>query len=206
MSITGQNLTIRNCEFMGWFDANGADGLYMANCTSHIGNSLSGVFGASIIKCDFSGGDDLFHITRSNTRGHCENVLIEDCWFHDPTPQEGDHSDGLQVRGCWGLTIRRTNIDMGPWFRIFGTDVLNAALYIEADNDGNRDVVLEDVRLNGGGITFRYHLIGGAFVVKNVTIGPDWHYGMFTGSPAPTQQSGNTVEATGDPITFTASN
>lgn len=203
----GDNLTFRNCHFQSALQLTLADNLLFENCTFTGGIGISSCYGVTFKRCRIHSGSDLVHITGDQVgRSQCRDIVFEETFIHQPNPAQGDHTDGMQVRGCDRLTLTRSSIDMGPWFQVGGQDVLNGAFFPEGGNGGNRDLILTDCYLNGGGYTVRVRPCTGAFSFTGTRFGPDAFFGQVTredgGSGVTVTQSGNVLDVSGNPITI----
>lgn len=198
----GNGITLRNCYIRGGIQFEG-DNITIENCTIEGGASLSGTNGVRFrhnqIK-KFAG--DALHITADS--GVTANVLIENSYFHTPTPECGDHADGVQVRGVTKLTVVNNTIDMGPWFQVCGNDVLNAAIFLESANGGNRDMTIDGNYLDGAGITLRLTAGANQRVINN-RFGRKYHYRTVWNQSRPgdiTERAGNVMDDDNSPVNF----
>jgi hypothetical protein len=206
-TFEGNNLTFRNCWFQSAVQLTTTDDALFENCTLTGGVGIASCFGVTFRKCRIHSGSDLVHITGDQPgRAQCTDIVFEETLIHQPNPASGDHTDGMQVRGCDGLTLTRSSLDMGTWFQIGGQDVLNAAFFPEGGNGGNANIILTDCYLNGGGYAFRVRPCSGTFQVTGARFGPDAFYGQVTredgGSGVTVTQSGNVFDVSGNPITI----
>ncbi|CRK55439.1 hypothetical protein [Alloactinosynnema sp. L-07] len=184
------DLALVDCEF-GSGTVLGGDRLTMTHTRVAGGLSLSGVDNAVLDHVDLhTSASDLLHIT-SDT-GPCRRITIVDSTLRNPVPRADAHADGIQVRGIDGLTLRRCTVDLGPWAQVNGTDVLHAALFLENTQGGNRDIVVRDCLLNGGGTTIVAGAVTGGFVLTGNRWGSDDHYAPVNLATTPTLALDNT--------------
>lgn len=206
-TFEGNNLTFRNCWFQSAVQLTTTDNALFESCTFTGGIGIASCFGVTFRKCRIHSGSDLVHITGDQPgRTQCTDVTFEETLIHQPNPAPGDHTDGMQVRGCNGLTLTRSSLDMGAWFQLSGQDVLNGAFFPEGGNGGNANITLTDCYLNGGGYALRVRPCSGTFQVTGARFGPDAFFGQVTredgGSGVTVTQSGNVFDVSGDPITI----
>jgi len=209
-TATGQDIVIRDCFFDTDFGLtlSQTDGGLMEFVDVRGGMSISSTWDLTLRNLDVRETlDDFFHVTGDVAGGDAngfrqvKNLLIENCYGHDATPLAGvAHTDGLQVRGCDGLVIRNTVLDLGVF-----VPENNAAIFLEDANSGNENIEIDRCWLNGGGYTFRYFNVGGAFAVTDVEFGSNWEFGVFltNGASPPTTQSGNHMAFDGSPVILT---
>ncbi len=206
VNFVGTNVTIDQCYFADGVQFTRADGLVVQDSSIKAGISVSSVNGATFRRVDVDGtSGDIMHITgdQNNNTIPCRNITIEDSFLHGPEPGVGDHNDGIQVRGCLGLTLTRTVIDMGPWVLApDGNNALNAALFLQNANGGNSNVVVTDCWMNGAGYTLQCDPVSGTFAVTGLQVGKDYEFGVFTGAATLTSQSNNRIEGTIQSITL----
>lgn len=203
----GNNDVFTNCKFEAGVLFALADNLTLINCTFDGGVAFSSCYGVDMTGCHVLNGSDLMHITGDQPgRSQCLDITITETLVEDPAPVAADHTDGLQVRGCDGLTLTRCALDMGPWFQVGGQDVLNSAFFPEGGNGGNANIQLTDCYLNGGGYTVVVRPATGTFQVTGCKFGPDAHYGLVTrdngGGSQVVTQSNNTRVSDGTTVTI----
>lgn len=161
--------------------------------------------------CENAIGFDNWTATRVEIRGTYgdgvklgSNVILQDSWIHDLAPANGAHADGGQVQG--GITntiVRRNNIDLGS------TPNANAALFIAPDQgpSTNGPLTIEGNWLNGGNyVVYIVDGDGGSYFIRDIYVrdnkfGSSQTYG-YSNVNVPITQSGNTVEATGAPLSL----
>lgn len=105
-SVTGNNVTIRNCAINGGFfciDVYGNNFL-LEDCliTGAVNGGIlweDGCSGGTVRRCEFTACED-------GMKGAGSFITIEDNWFHDPTIQAEAHNDGFQLQGMDHVTIR----------------------------------------------------------------------------------------------------
>lgn len=134
------------------------------------------------------------------------NVLLEDSWIHDLTPEEGAHADGGQVQsGVVDVVVRHNVIDASnAALGTFG----NSALIIKPDMGSSSagPVVIEDNWLNGGNYTL--YVVPGSTgnTIREVDVwrnrfGSTSRYGPASVS-MPVNASGNVWDASGRPLSI----
>ncbi|MBM7771966.1 hypothetical protein JOD54_002170 [Actinokineospora baliensis] len=169
------DLIFRDCEFNSGLVLRG-DRLTMERTRIAGGLSLSGVDTALLRLIDVHhSGTDLLHITSDS--GQCSDITISDSVFRNPVPIEDAHSDGLQVRGVRGLTIRHCSFDMGPWVLVAGKDTLNSCVFLQNAQGGNHDVRIEDTYLDGAGFALVVDVVHGRLILKGNRWGVQDHHG-----------------------------
>jgi len=198
-TITGSNLTFTNCSFpLGAIFRSGTNvtvthsdfGADVAFSSSHtVRFSYNNIH-------EFEDGLDV----TSDSGTMANDIVFNDNWVHHPTAMAPSHSDGSQIRGVAGLTVRHNTLDMGVWYTDNGTSVLNSALFFEDANGGNTGIIATNNYLNGGG--YILYATGGSGSITNNTFGPDGHYGfVYDPVDAGFTRSGN-VDTHGNPVTF----
>lgn len=128
------------------------------------------------------------------------NVTLQDSWIHGLTPGAGAHADGGQMQnGVRNLVVRRNSIDAQGG---------NAALFICPDLGPSTEgpVAITGNYLDGGGYTlFCVDGNNGQYFVGNIAITGNTfgaHHGFGTHRiNVPVTWTGNTVAATGAPVT-----
>ncbi len=154
IKVTGSNLIIDNCRFVGMVFY-GPGPLTVKNCLSDGGSinidgyyrNISGItFNHVHVICANHDGIDIF----SSASGLISNVSISDSLVDGQTfPSSSTaHGDGLQVRGVHGLDVQRFVVDM---YTVGGVQPQkNSALYFENVYGGGVDMHFTDVELWGG--------------------------------------------------------
>lgn len=190
-TFAGNNVTVRNCKlYSGVLFA--GNNIKIEHCEIIGGASLSGTATASIVFNNIhSSEDDGIHIT--SDRGRVSNVTVANNFIHSFAPACGAHADGIQVRGVDGLTISGNVIDMGAWRRVCGLNALNAAIFLQDANGGNKNITVDGNYLNGGGYVI-YIGIGPNTRIVNNRIGRDEKFGLFSNTSNP----GDIVAGTGN--------
>lgn len=159
--------------------------------------NLSGTQNTTITRANIHGnnGGDTMHIT-SDT-GQVQNVLIQSSYIHSQIPGGGDHSDGIQIRGSIGLTIRNNHINMGSFLPGH-----NSPIFVQDANGGNSDLLIEGNWLNGGGYMLMIDA-GTNLQVNYNRIGNTYEYGvLYPGQSSNFTQTGNVWDSTGAPLTL----
>jgi hypothetical protein len=112
LGVNAANVTIKRSTITGGFfavDASAnADNLLIEDCTiSNItatGILFDGLTGITIRRCNIYDSEDAI-------KGSGTNVLVEDCYLHDPKVAGADpHNDGFQIQGANGVIVRRNRI------------------------------------------------------------------------------------------------
>lgn len=201
--FSGNNLTFRNCHINGGGILIQGDNITIEHCTIEGGVSFSGTNGVTFQYNDvknFSG--DGIHLTSDS--GQAANITISHNYIHSPTPDCGDHADGIQIRGVNTLSLVNNNFDMGPWFQVCGQDALNAAIFFESANGGNSNLTVDGNYLNGAGITLRLNPGSNQKIINN-RFGRNYQYGIVSnnaGGGDITQNSGNVMDDNNNPVNF----
>lgn len=201
--FSGNNLTFRNCHISGGGILLQGDNITIEQCTIEGGVSLSGTNGVTFRYNDvknFSG--DGIHLTSDS--GQAANITISHNYIHSPTPDCGDHADGIQIRGVNTLSLSNNTFDMGPWFQVCGQDALNATLFFESANGGNSNITVDSNYLNGAGITLRLNPGSNQKIINN-RFGRDYQYAAVSnnaGGSDITQKSGNVMDDNNSPVNF----
>lgn len=201
--FSGNNLIFRNCYIHGDGVQFNGDNITIENCIIEGGVSLSGTNGVTFRYNEiynFTG--DGIHLTSDS--GPAANVTISHNYVHTPTPNCGDHADGIQIRGVNTLMLYNNNFDMGEWFQVCGLDALNAAVFFESANGGNSNLTVDSNYLNGAGITLRLNPGSNQKIINN-RFGDDYKYGVVSNQTSAgniTQKSGNVMDADNSPVNF----
>ena len=207
--FSGDGLAFDDCLFDGGLILRGNDVSVRHSTFVGGGLHMSGNGNATLEALNISGFSDGIQIF-SDT-GQPQNIVVKDNWLHDPTPSNGAHADGMQVKGAHALTVSHNVIDMGAWVVIPGGD-LNSAILIDAPGPpswkvvtANTDVVITDNWLNGAGFTVRLgNPNPGNVTLTNNRFGRDAHWGLFldhTKGAVPLQQAfGNVWADTQQPV------
>lgn len=150
VTVTGQNITFRNCWFRGsggvMLNCNNdtVDNLLVEDCTfkpQTPSSIVNGLFGRNYTakRCDMSGSVDAFSIVGKNTSVIDVNVSILGCYAHDlsyysPDPSHSDnqtHNDIIQYHyGGSNVVIRGNNL------RAFMDPSIGDASEPSVDRDG----------------------------------------------------------------------
>lgn len=158
-TFTGQNVTIKNCDVSGGLTFAVATNVTVERCKIRGGISIASSKSVTVQYSNiYEFGSDGFHVTSDRTSGSTiirnTNITLANNLIHKPTPGCGAHADGIQVRGVDTLVLRNNNFDMGPWKQVCSQDALNAAVFLQDANGGNKDVTMDNNMLAGGGFTF----------------------------------------------------
>jgi len=201
-TFAGNNVTIRNCRINAGL-LMGGDNVKVERCEIIGGISLSGTATGSIQYNNIHHiGDDGIHITSDN--GRVSNITVAHNFVHTFTPVCGAHADGMQVRGVDGLTVFNNAIDLGAWRQVCGLNTLNAAIFVENANGGNKNVTIDRNYLNGGGFLFDISTCPNTRIIKN-RLGRDERFGVATVSaPAAdiVDKTGNVRDDNNAPVSF----
>lgn len=148
---------------------------------------------------------DLIHITSDRGR-YVRNALIDTVWAHSPMPSNDAHTDGVQLRGVQGVTIRNSFLDLGTFKSQHNAAFFSQQGYGNEPYDKNADVRVTDTWMRGGGYTFRYEDQNrpGVFEVSGLRVmyrigGPNWWGPQYnpkfsSGTSSPTLESNNKVQ------------
>lgn len=134
------------------------------------------------------------------------NVLLQDSWCHEMTPEPGAHADCTQMQsGVVNMTVRHNTIDPRNASGHFG----NAAVFIKPDFGPSTEgpVTIDNNLLAGGNYTM-FVVDGGKgfkvrkiYVTNNHFVRNSYRYGAKRVN-LPIIQSGNVWHDTGAPITL----
>lgn len=200
--FSGSNITVRNSYIRSGILFTG-DNITIERNTIEGGASLSGTTGVNMTRNNIKkfAGDGL-HITADS--GAVSGVSVTNNYINTPTPQCGDHTDGIQVRGTTGLTIRGNTVNLGTWFQVCGLNTLNAAVFLEDDNGGNSNVTIDKNYLNGGGFLLQLNT-GSNLKITSNAFGADREFGYVQDDTNPgdiTDKSGNYNYSSGSAVNF----
>lgn len=149
-------------------------------------------------------GKDGIHVT-SDGATRCAGILLEDGLVHSPDLSGASHYDGIHVRGVEDLTVRDVVFDQGDYDRedpLSSLDSrLNASVFLEDANGGNRRVLLERVTSRVRGYHHLY-LYAAELTIRDSVFHAFPHAKLlYSGSTTAFTQEGNTW-ADGSPLTI----
>ena len=195
-----------NCRIEGGLVMSKCDWTVFDHCEVPSGGvAISSCFNSTWTRCYVHNGSDLLHVTGDQVgRNQCQDIAFVECLADTPAPLLGDHCDGLQIRGCLRLTLTRCALNLGPWFQVGGTNVLNAALFPENANGGNTDLIVDSCYLNGGGYDTYLSVVTGRHEWTNNRFGSDWNFGVLNNPDpvTPTVWTGNVLDSDGSTVNF----
>ena len=185
-TFVGDDLTLRNVRVTGTAIFRG-DRVTLQD--SEFGAVvLSGTAGATVTRVDVFGvrGKDGIEITAGS--GAVTGVVIRDSWVHNPVIASGTGYAGVEVRGVDGLTLDNVLVDLGSY-----KPELQAAVRLETDNGGSKNVTINHARLLGGEYTLTSY--GTTVRVTDSVLGNPFTGYLKPGSKALTAFTGNTTPA-----------
>ena len=189
LRIQAANVTVRNVKVTGSVGVLTTTGTRVTRLTApslFISSSADVVLDRS--NFGFAANGDSLHVT-SDAGSLVTDVAITNNYIHDPRPSQGDHYDGLQVRGVNRMTVQCNNFDLGP-----ATEEGNAAVYLESANGGHSNVVVDQNWLFGGAFGFMYSADNdGRTRLTNNHFGGDyrWDDPCYAPGAIPPVQTGN---------------
>lgn len=189
VTLAGHDVTVRNSRLLGKTIFRG-DRVTITD--SQIGGLyLSGTHTVRASGLDIGGavGADGIHVT-SDT-GQAADIVITDSIVHNPQVTAASHYDGIQVRGVDGLTLQRVRFVLGPHVPQF-----NVALFLQEANGGNRNVLVEDCELNGGGFVILTNCT--TATIRRTRIGGQ-KYGIMHPSSLPFVEATDITDLDGNP-------
>jgi Right handed beta helix region len=197
LEIRGSGVTVRNVKVDGSIVVYGDNVMIDRVTMQHVG--ISSASNVTVQHADIGYGSQGIHLT-SDRGSMARDVVLRNNYVHHPQPNEGDHYDGIQVRGVDGLLIECSVFDLGAY-----QDTYTAAVYLENANGNNADVrVLNNWLLGGGYIVHMSSDTVSAQFTGN-RFGGQARWGIcYPSNPANLTASGNTAYADGDPVDLKA--
>lgn len=188
------NIVIRNCVLMaGWFGVDAtaaASNLLIEDCTviggANCGIALSGMAGATVRRCNISGGSDGMKVGGTA-------ITVRDNFIHDLDQSPGSHNDGIQCATGTGLIFRHNWID--------SPDTSCIAMFQGQGTWTN--VLIEDNHLTGPGYPLYAAGTSGTYIRVQSNEFGTWGYGPvsdWNATGTGNVWSGNTLASTGAPV------
>jgi hypothetical protein len=208
-TFAGDNVILRNCRINSGILFSG-DNVRLERCEVIGGVSLSGTDQATIAYNNIHDiPDDGLHVTSDSgpaRRIEIAHNLVHGFVYTPAIACSDPHSDGIQVRGVDGLTLFNNVFDMGRWQSVCNgrSTPLNAAIFLQDANGGNRNVRVDRNYLNGGAIVARIGPGPNMSFTSN-RFGRDERYGLVENLARPgdiIDRSGNVRDDTGEPVDF----
>ena len=193
VTLSADGVTLRGVRVEGQLLVTGSDVVVE---DSEVGSlAISGASGVRVSRVEVFGdlGQDGIHVT--SDRGPVTDVVVEDSWIHSPTVTGDSHYDGIQVRGVDGLVLRGNVFDLGPHL-----PQLNASIFLQEANGGNRDVLIEDNVIDGGG--YALYIGGSDVTVRSNAFGRNAAWGLLYPDASPFTEASNVWRDTGEAVTL----
>lgn len=200
ISIEAPGVVVKNSRIHG----GGPFGILVRSGSVTISDSEISGFANGIAGDNWTAYRANIHSTKDDGVKLGSNVLLQDSWIHDLTPESDSHADGAQMQsGVTNLVVRNNSIDLTDSTRS------NSAIFLSPDQGPSTDgpVLIEGNWLDGGNYTL-YCVDGsnGQYRVGNISIldnrfGRHALYGPSSIN-VPLVQSGNVWADSNEPLTL----
>ncbi len=197
LRVRAPGVVVRNCRITGDGDGVGID--VTDGGTAVIEDTEVSGFANGISHSNWTARRVDIHSLTADGVKLGSNVLLEDSWIHDLTPDSDAHADGGQVQsGIENTVVRNSAIVVGG---------ANAALFISPSlgPSSKGPLLIENNYLEGGNFTIQVvdgnhgeYFIDDISVVGN-SFGPEHRYGTHRVN-VPVTWEGNSVSETGEEL------